>query len=54
MVLSEDDPKEKGKPAEPTETVIAREDWIALLFWLVGFLFLAVLALWDLVASLSH
>jgi hypothetical protein len=52
MVLSEDDRK-KGIPIpEPTESSTWRKDWLGLLIWLIGFLFLAILAIYDMVASL--
>jgi hypothetical protein len=53
MVLSEDERKDELPLPAPTDTAESRcESWWGLLIWLAGFLFLATLAVWDMIASL--
>ena len=52
MVLSEGDPHSQQGTASKPEPATERSDWLGLTVWLAGFLFLAILALWDMVASL--
>jgi hypothetical protein len=50
--LSEDDPPGNDhRPAKP-DPAIERGDWLGMMVLIGGFLFLAILALWDMVASL--
>jgi hypothetical protein len=51
MVLSEDNPDDKEAAREPTGGDVARGEWYSVIIWILGFLFLAVLALWDMVAA---
>jgi len=46
-----DDPDEPNGHAK-RDPAIARSDWLGLMVLISGFLFLAILALWDMLASL--
>jgi hypothetical protein len=49
MVLSEDGEKDNDNVPDAAG---AQRDWLGLLVWIGGVGFLAILALWDMVASL--
>jgi hypothetical protein len=50
--MSEEDPPEEPNCQSERNPAIERSDWLGLMVLISGFLFLAILALWDMVASL--
>jgi hypothetical protein len=43
-----------GLPISQIEKRASGPEWFGLMVWILGVLFLATLAFWDMIASLSH